>query len=211
MPSFLAKLTQRGHILKNIDDVRQLYSDAVSVTPSKKLMNMPHSTLFRMNYLTIAIVGLSTKAVGQIRTHAKRLTFISTSTQYSDYRDNFNCYVEDDRTDVQELLQHIKDVYSRMKDDGLSNDDASYILPQGLKKILICSGNLDDWRYVIKTRLCKRNTAEVQYIMKCIYNAIKNECGDVYVTGMLPSCVIDKCREGKFTCGTPFNEMEDLC
>lgn len=211
MPIFLAKLTQRGDSLKSADDVQALYDDTVKMTPSKKLMSYPHSTLFRMNYLTVAIVGLSTKAVSQIRTHAKRLTFISTSTQYSDYRDNFNCYTEIENDTVRDLLKHIFDTYSKLKVDGASNDDASYILPQGLRKILICSGNLDDWRYVLRTRLCKRNTKEVRQIMTDIYNAIKKSCGEAFVVGMLPGCVTDKCREGKFSCGEKFNAEVDLC
>ena len=80
-PIFLARMTQRGHLINNMDDLLKLYRDNVNKTPSKDLLKLPHSTIFRMNYLTVAIYGLSTKAVSQLRTHATRLTFMSTSTQ----------------------------------------------------------------------------------------------------------------------------------
>ena len=85
MPKFLARLTQRGHQIKGMDDVLALYDDWIVGAPSETLLTLPHTTIQRMNYLTVAVTGLSTKAVSQLRTHAKRLTFLSTSTQYSDY------------------------------------------------------------------------------------------------------------------------------
>ena len=96
------------------------------------------------------------------------------------------------------------DCYWVLQNMGIDRDKASYLLPQGLRKTFVMSGNLDDWQYVIKTRLCNRNTKEVQYIMRLIYNAIKTECGEEYVVGMLPSCVDGDCREGKFCCGEKF-------
>jgi thymidylate synthase (FAD) len=84
---------------------------------------------------------------------------------------------------------------------GVDKDKASYLLPQGLRKTVIISGNLDDWQYVLSLRMCNRNTEEVQYIAEYIYNEIERICGKEYTVGMLPPCVNDKCKEGKFTCG----------
>ena len=95
-PIFLAKLTQRGHIINTMEDLVKLYDDCLFKKPSKDLMRLPHSTIKRMCYITIAIVGFSTKAVSQLRTHAKRLTFVSTSTQYSSFEGRENNYVMPD-------------------------------------------------------------------------------------------------------------------
>ena len=208
---FLARLTQRGHVIDGMDDVMNLYDASVNTPPSEYLLNLPHTTIKRMNYLTIAVTGLSTKAVSQIRTHAKRLTFISTSTQYSSFdgKNSANYVVPEGLTDEQAHAMRlwydtIQTGYEHLQNMGIDRDKASYLLPQGLRKTFVMSGNLDDWQYVIKTRLCNRNTKEVQYIMRLIYNAIKTECGEEYVVGMLPSCVDGDCREGKFCCGEKF-------
>lgn len=208
---FLARLTQRGHLIDGMDDVVELYEKSVDTPPSDYLLNLPHTTIKRMNYLTVAISGLSTKAVSQIRTHAKRLTFISTSTQYSSFdgKDDTNYVVPEGLTEKQAetfktFYQDAQIRYEHLQNIGVDKDKASYLLPQGLRKTLVISGNLDDWQYVIRTRLCNRNTKEVQYIMRLIYNAIKTECGEAYVTGMLPSCVDGDCKEGKFCCGKRF-------
>ena len=208
-PRFLAKLTQRGQSISCMNDVDRLYLDNTSKDPSTYLMSLPHSTLRRMNYITIAITGLSTKAVSQLRTHAKRLTFISTSTQYSAYdnrKDNFVIPDNIDGENREKLEKALDDVYAVYVDlirNGVDNDTASYVLPQSLRKALIISGNLDDWQYVIRTRLCNRNSTETRTIARMIYDEIK-KIGDVYVTGMLPSCVHGTCEEGRLSCGKPF-------
>lgn len=210
MPKFLARLTQRGHLIKDMDDVLALYDDAIEGAPSKYLLSLPHTTIQRMNYLTVAITGLSTKAVSQLRTHAKRLTFVSTSTQYSDFSGCNDNYVIPDGLDkivaqqLKEIYRYIQWSYEDLLKHGVDKDKASYILPQGLRKTLIISGSLDDWSYVMRTRLCHRNTEEVQNIMRLILKEIESNWGEEYTVNMLPSCVNGKCLEGKFSCGRRF-------
>lgn len=209
MPKFLARLTQRGHLINSMADVKEMYDSAVSTPPSEYLLSLPHTTIKRMNYLTIAITGLSTKAVSQIRTHAKRLTFVSTSTQYSSFEGRDDNYVlpelnDTDKALVQYAYDEIQNAYNHLISIGVDKDKAGYLLPQGLRKALIISGNLDDWQYVLSLRLCHRNTEETQHIMRLIYNEIEKVCGKEYLVGMLPPCVNGKCREGKFSCGKRF-------
>lgn len=211
MPKFLARLTQRGHKIRNMSDLMKLYSDAdMDVAPSEYLMRLPHTTLYRMNYITVAITGISTKAVSQLRTHAKRLTFVSTSTQYSDFSHREDNYVIPDGLDehtieqFKQSYQYMQRVYEDLIKRGIDKDKVSYLLPQGLRKTLIMSGNLDDWNYVMKTRLCHRNTEEVQNIMRLILKEIDINFGKAYTVNMLPPCVNGKCLEGKFSCGKRF-------
>ena len=210
MPKFLARLTQRGHLINGMDNVLDLYDDAVDGAPSKYLLSLPHTTIQRMNYLTVAITGLSTKAVSQLRTHAKRLTFVSTSTQYSDFSGcNDNYVIPEGLTDEQKLIVRdtydgLQYMYERLIKLGVDKDKASYVLPQGLRKTLIVSGSLDDWNYVLSTRLCHRNTEEVQKIARAIVAEVAEVFGEEYTVNMLPACVEGKCREGKFSCGKRF-------
>lgn len=210
MAKFLARLTQRGHLINSMADVEALYEQSIKTAPSEYLLTLPHTTIKRMNYLTVAITGLSTKAVSQIRTHAKRLTFVSTSTQYSSYEGRDDNYVMPEGLDevskekMQTAFDTINGMYADLINEGIDKDKVGYLLPQGLRKALIISGNMDDWQYVIRLRLCHRNTKETQYIMRLIYNEIVNICGPEYVAGMLPPCVNGKCLEGKFSCGRKF-------
>lgn len=203
-PLFLAKLTQRGHEINDIIDLINLYDTTVydDKPMSKEFMQLPHTTLRRMCYMTIAVVGLSTKAVSQLRTHAKRLTFLSTSTQYSAYDGRENNYVlPEDDINLKIFFEQAQRNYEALLNIGFDKDIASYLLPQGLRKALIISGSLADWEYVLSTRLCNRNTKEVQHICELIVQEVKEECGEEFTVNMYPPCVNDKCHEGKMSCG----------
>ena len=196
-------------------DVLELYYECLQSPPSETLLSLPHTTIKRMNYLTVAITGLSTKAVSQLRTHAKRLTFISTSTQYSSFEGRDDNYVIPEgiediaKEEMTEAFAQIQFTYNHLIAKGVDKDKVGYLLPQALRKTLVISGNLDDWQYVLRTRLCNRNTKEVQHIARLIYNAIATECGTAYTVGMLPPCVNGKCLEGKFSCGKRFKLDEN--
>lgn len=213
MARFLARLTQRGHLINSMEDIDTLYRECVATFPSGNLIASPHTTLVRMNYITVAIAGLSTKAVSQLRTHATRLTFMSTSTQYSSYGERTDNYVlpdvgEENKARMQGAYDKVHAVYRELLADGVDADKAGYLLPQGLRKALIISGNLDAWRYVLNLRLCHRNTVEVQHIMHLIYDEMRKQCGEEFVTGVGPNCLYGNCKEGNKCCGNKFTEEE---
>jgi thymidylate synthase (FAD) len=218
MARFLARLTQRGHEISCMNDLLKIYKETVHTPPSAMLLTLPHTTIKRMNYMTVAITGLSTKAVSQIRTHATRLTFVSTSTQYSSYegrKDNYTIpdgLSEDERHLMNIAFSEVQERYNQLIHSGLDKDKVGYLLPQGLRKALIISGNMDAWQYVLSLRLCHRNTLETQHIMKLIYKEIEKEAGVEYTVGMLPPCAQDQylCKEGKFCCGKKFSKEELL-
>lgn len=215
MPLFLAKLTQRGSEMHSMDDIMKLYNDNINKTPSDKFLKLPHSTVFRMCEMTVAIYGLSTKAVSQLRTHATRLTFMSTSTQYSDFA-NMECpYVIPEG-----LTQEQKDIYIEacrkhhkayidLYEQTGKKDESGYMLPQSLRKCLVIHGNFPAWQYMLSLRLCNRNTREVQYICQLILDAMDKECGKVWADQCLPPCVNGQCKEGKFTCGHKYVDIRE--
>jgi thymidylate synthase (FAD) len=213
MPLFLAKLTQRGHKISNMKDLEELYAECITKTPSERLMKLPHTTIQRMCTVTIAITGLSTKALTQLRTHAKRATCISTSTQYSSYEGREDNFVmppnlsEQDKNHMIAAYTNVESYYKYLINQGIDKDLVGYLLPQGLRKAFIMHANINDWNYILSTRLCNRNTKEVQHICNLIYNAIA-EIDPVWVSNALPKCVDGKCPEGNFCCGTKFNKGE---
>lgn len=215
-PLFLAKMTQRGGEIESIDDLLKLYADNIGKEPSKKFLELPHSTIFRMCEMTVAIYGLSTKAVSQLRTHATRMTFMSTSTQYSEFSKFELPYViPEGLTEEQEkaykvALRQMHKSYIKLLDAGVDKDKAGYLLPQSLRKCLVIHGNFPAWQYMLSLRLCNRNTREVQYVCEQILDAMTKECGKAWADLCLPSCVNGKCKEGKFCCGKKYEDKRQL-
>lgn len=58
MPLFLAKLTQRGHQITCMKDLEELYESSINKVPSERLIKLPHTTIQRMCFVTVAITGL---------------------------------------------------------------------------------------------------------------------------------------------------------
>lgn len=91
MQLFLAKLTQRGHVVHNGKELLDLYNqcmDLTNVRSSKAiqaLANMPHGTIKRFSPIIVAIVGASRRFLAQARTNQVGVDYVSASLQYSDY------------------------------------------------------------------------------------------------------------------------------
>lgn len=94
MMMFLAKLTQRGHKIKDMDDLTKLYDycvvglDAFDDGYEDKIARiaaLPHGTIKRFTPITVAIVGASRRFLAQARTHQVGFNYVSASLQYSDY------------------------------------------------------------------------------------------------------------------------------
>lgn len=214
MPIFLAQLTQRGHIINNYEDLISLYNKCCNKIPSEQLLKLPHNTISRMCTMTVAIYGLSTKAANQLRTHAKHGTFITTSSQYSDFSTQDFPYVIPNELDskaidsYKEALQNIHKEYSDLT-KKLDKDIASYLLPQSLRKCMIIHASFPEWQHILSTRLCNRNSKETQYVAELILKEMSTIKGS-WAKLCLPSCVYDKCHEGKFSCGHKYKSTIDF-
>ena len=222
MMMFLAKLTQRGHQIKNMDDLKQLYKDSMGQhKAAKRVVKMPHGTIKRFTPITIAVVGASRRFLAQARTHHVGIDFVSASLQYSDYSDSASFVVPyeityrdnaigtDQYTKMYlEKCRHDAYFYRNLVDHGLDNDTAGYIMNQALRNILIIQGNHDAWLNFIRLRACHRNTKETQYVALKIWEALLGTAdGEEMFAWAGPDCMHGKCREGKMSCGDPiFNE-----
>ena len=215
MMVFLAKLTQRGHKIKNMDDLVSLYNKTCPTDHTiERIADLPHGTIKRFTPITIAVVGASRRFLSQIRTHSIGLDFVSASLQYSDYtgKGSFVVPYEILGTDHEWFYNrectNAMDSYKKLIDLGVTNDTAGYVAPQGLRNILVMQGNHESWANVIRARACNRNTVESQYVIIKIWEALLQTFdGPKMFANVGPDCMYGKCREGVMTCGSPFDEL----
>ena len=90
MMMFLAKLTQRGHNIHNMSDLKELFNNCmepggVKSSTIERVTALPHGTIKRFTPITVAIVGASRRFLAQARTHQVGVNYVSASLQYSDY------------------------------------------------------------------------------------------------------------------------------
>jgi thymidylate synthase (FAD) len=237
MMMFLAKLTQRGHNIKCMDDLVSLYTQTMLYDMDNKgdrkytdnlcaIAALPHGTIKRFSPITIAIVGASRRFLAQARTHQVGITYVSASLQYSDYSgisaDDFVVPYAITKYDLEHgfnaagpltslYLMSCEDAMSKYKAiaDATDNDTAGYVAPQGMRNILIMQGNHESWAHFVRTRACNRNTVETQYVTMLIWEALlATQSGDDLFTYLGPDCVYGRCREGKMACHNPFRNTD---
>ena len=216
MTRFLAALTQRGHKIADMHDLTDLYRKMhVSYKPDiKSLVKLPHGSIKRHTPITVAIVGASRRFLAQIRTHKIGIEFVSASLQYSDYSNAADFYVPYEYFNKPELegeyLAQCKNAlqkYEWIIKQGVSNDSAAYLMPQGLRNILIATANHEAWSNTIRTRVCNRNTDETQYVVAKIWETLISQATDgaemFHYAG--PDCLYGRCKEGHMSCGKSCN------
>lgn len=218
---FLAKLTQRGHNIKNMADLKKLYEDTcyngVKSETIQRIAALPHGTIKRFTPIMVAIVGASRRFLAQARTHQVGFNYVSASLQYSDYSGEADFVVpyalmEADiekpfgPSAVEMYLKSCEEsmgVYKLLAEET-DNDTAGYAAPQGLRNILILQANHESWMHFIRMRSCNRNTNETQYVTLRIWEELlKTQDGEEMFRYAGPDCMFGTCREGKMCCGKP--------
>ena len=216
----MARLTQHSEKISCMRDFEELMAKPFSQKFVENLAALPHPTLQKFGVVNIAIVGASRRFLGQITRHQNEVKFMSGSLQYSDYTDKaqFCIPYEILRLDAEESEQYgtpckyasnayltscfeSLDTYERLA-ARVGNDAAGYVMPQGMRNVLVISALPFQWKHMISQRTCNRNTLETQYVMLRCWEELAalspmfTECG--------PFCAAGNCKEGAMSCGRPF-------
>ena len=234
--TFLARLTQRGHSIKNMDDLKELFNQSHTPGFLKAVSQLPHGTIKRFTPITIAIVGASRRFLAQARTNQVGFNYVSASLQYSDYSGEadyvvpyafmeadhkhkmkvsggsfiYDCVEGPYTATYLESCRHAMDTYKDLAVEA-GNDAAGYVAPQGLRNILIMQANHQAWDYLIRLRGCNRNTVETQYVTMLIWEALLNTPdGEAFFSKSGADCMGIGCREGKFCCGDPMKKFTKI-
>lgn len=222
MMMFLAKLTQRGHKITCMDDLKELLSKSAQPKSESaaRVAALPHGSIKRFTPITVAIVGASRRFLAQARTHQVGFNYVSASLQYSDYSGKAQFVVPynllkaeaEGKSGLVDL--YLKSCEASMDDYAViakevDNDTAGYAAPQGLRNILIMQANHQAWSYFIMLRGCNRNTVETQYVTLRIWEELlKTPYGQEMFKMTGPNCLYGTCREGSFSCGDPLGYID---
>jgi thymidylate synthase (FAD) len=209
---YAARLTQRGHKISCMQDLIKLTEASYTDELVETLSNLPHPTLQKFGVINIGIVGASRRFLAQITRHQNEVKFMSASLQYSDYsgkaqfvvpyeitacdKENGNNFFTEQY--LASCLHSLGDYEEAIK-FGLNNDTAGYMMPQGLRNVLIISATPFQWRHMISQRVCNRNTTETQYVMLRCWEELADR--SLMFANCGPSCVTERrCKEGGMSC-----------
>ena len=205
-----ARLTQRGHTVKDLSDFLALYDKEYTEKTAKVMTQLPHPTIQKFAVINAVIVGASRRFLAQITRHQNEVKFMSASLQYSDYSNEADFVVPYELLDNQMRFSYLSQCQDAMRkykllvEYGVDNDSAGYLAPQGLRNVLIISATPYQWKHMISQRTCRRNTAETRYVMLRLWEELYELAPALFspeTTG--PFCMKGKCLEGKMACGAP--------
>lgn len=228
----MGRLTQRSHKISNMADFEALFNADYKQSTAEAMAALPHPTIQKFGLINIAIVGASRRFLAQITRHQNEVKFMSGSLQYSDYTDSARFCIPYEMTtkDVEEPIigpygqpytdyytsAYIKSCeqaeaeYEAAIKAGIGNDAAGYMMPQGLRNVLVISALPYELKHIISQRVCNRNTLETQYVMLLIWEQLW-ELSPMFRVDIGPSCLkASKCAEGKMSCGRFLNSVKTM-
>ena len=94
--------------------------------------------------------------------------------------------------------------YAEAIKQGLDNDAAGYMAPQGLRNVLLISATPYQWKHIIGQRTCRRNTSETRLVLLKVWDKLYKLNPLLFsraTTG--PFCMRGACKEGKMGCQNP--------
>jgi thymidylate synthase (FAD) len=212
MMVFCARLTQRGHVIENMEDLEELLDRGYTPGLVEAMTRLPHPTIQKFGVIHIAVVGASRRFLAQITRHQNEVKFMSASLQYSDYSGSMDFCIPYEIIETGLEADYLK--YCKTSMDGYKeftkdtgNDSAGYVAPQGLRNILIISATPFQLKHMISQRVCHRNTTETKYVMLKVWEQLYElspEMFNIRVTGA--GCQkATGCQEGKMCCGKPLS------
>ena len=210
---FAARITQHGHEIKSIDDLKKLYNKPYKESTFDTINKLPHPNIQELNKINIVIYGSSRRVLSQL-TRAHESKFVSASLQYSTYGNDADFVVPYDILGNDDLIKKYLEScknsmnnYIELNKLNVDNDSCGYTSPAGLRNILLISATPAQFKHLISQRSCKRNTKETQYVILKIWEALYNIDNVMFnseVTG--PFCMQSNCKEGKMSCGKPIKK-----
>ena len=207
---FAARLTQRGHRIRGMDDLMELYEKTFTDDTVEAISSLPHPAVQKFAVITVAVTGASRRFLAQITRHQKEVQFMSASLQYSNYAGQADFAVpyeimaasREIREMYLESCRKGMDCYEKICGAGVGHDAAGYAASQGLRNVLLISATPYQWKHMIGQRVCRRNTDETRIVMLKIWKELSALSPVFFAppfTG--PFCQRERCLEGKMACG----------
>ena len=123
----------------------------------RMLIKNRHFSVLEHAYATFRISGISRAFTHQLVRH-RLCSFTQQSQRYVD-ESKFN-YIEPEsmrnnpkaHSIFTEFMDKAKKVYSDLQELGIKNEDARFVLPNGVESQIVITANLREWRHIIGLR-----------------------------------------------------------
>lgn len=185
------------------DDVRRILRIIIK---SGHLSALEHASY------TFAIDGVSRAMTHQLVRH-RVASYNQQSQRYVSYDEDPTFIVPpviaDDAEQCERYLQSCADAflaYRALIDQGVAAEDARYLLPNAMETKIVVTMNIRELLHFFELRCCKRAQWEIRDVADRML-ALARESAPYIFMDAGASCLRGACREGKMTCGQPFDRI----
>ncbi len=95
--------------------------------------------------------------------------------------------------------------YRRLLDSGVPAEDARYLLPNAMETKIVVTMNIRELLHFFELRCCKRAQWEIRELALSMLQLAEPTAPYIFMDAGA-SCRRGPCREGKMTCGEPYEK-----
>ena len=103
----------------------------------------------------------------------------------------------------QETVRFAFDSYARLLEEGISKEDARYLLPNAVETKIVVTMNARELLHFFSLRCCNRSQWEIRALAHTMLSLVKEIASTIFANAGAP-CVRGDCPEGEMSCGRPY-------
>lgn len=161
---------------------------------------------------TFAIDGVSRAMTHQLVRH-RMASYNQQSQRYVSYDTDptfiLPPVVDENPEARQAFLQSCADsflAYRALMDAGVPAEDARYLLPNAMETKIVVTMNIRELLHFFELRCCRRAQWEIRAVADRMLELVMPTAEYIFMDAGA-SCRRGPCREGKMTCGNPFDRI----
>jgi len=173
------------------------------------IMTSGHFSALEHASYTFAIDGVSRAMTHQLVRH-RLASYNQQSQRYVSYAEEPCFIVPPDIAEDPEMRARFDEAnhaafaaYRDMLDAGAEPEDARYLLPNAMETKIVVTMNMRELLHFFELRCCKRAQWEIREVALAMLDLVEPTAPYVFMDAGA-SCRRGPCREGKMTCGEPY-------
>ena len=176
------------------------------------IMKSGHYSALEHATYTFAIDGVSRALTHQLVRH-RIASFNQQSQRYVTYSGEPEIVLPQTIADDPEALSSFNkaiDVayssYARLVEAGIPAEDARYVLPNACASKVVVTMNIRELLHFFELRCCNRAQWEIRELARIMLELVRPTAPYIFMDAGA-TCRRGPCKEGKMTCGSPFERV----
>lgn len=171
-----------------------------------KIVSAGHLSCVEHASVTFGIEGVSRALSHQLVRH-RLASYSQQSQRYVRMNPGFSYVVPKSISDHNDiafeyaaLMERVQNLYNRMSDEGIPNEDARYVLPNATRTKLVMTMNARELLHFFSKRCCRRAQWEIRDMAWRMLRICKRVGPNVFKYAG-PPCFFGECTEDSMSCG----------